>query len=1363
MSAQLLSCLLAVAICFISVHADFVAYSIPNATDGHNERRLAHQYRQKGHNVPVDGFDWFAPWAGSDFLRKKHKPLKLDDGSTLIIYSVAVKTQNSLYMRNFHYYLDAMRNSYSAGLTGTTGSFTHCFVIPEILGNRSAHLLEAFTKSLPKGHSSVILNSAEVYPEKEFPYKLSRQVAYAASHLQLSSYSTFVVLDSTKIGPIYPHYWNETEFPMWTSVYTNSLSDEVRVVGRKLTCPTARAVAPVYAETITPLFEGPIGMDRAAFELASGVGFDVFSSKFVYLVLTSGYNVAALHGQPHGQDWRRWLKKPPLPPTHQYCSTTIPKIAEHPYEGLFVPRKGKLFAGFEKVYLSNLRSNHRQSLSASIVSEHNASKPMETDDRLLVVYAYYEKNAQYKSNLLHFLRTAVYPDAVKGDASLVDYVIIVNGDHTVKFPELNNLKVMLRNNSCLDFGSWGIGLMNRTKSHGHFFVLNASVKGPFLPSWYTAHWSRTMISRLTPERPVIGLSINCPDGVGRGVPHIMSMAMVFDRRAMELAEKKGLFSCVESYQVGLSRESDFSIALLEAGYNLGSMQEAQSLVDYRLLYRDYLNASMPHHSGCVGIDLDIFFKEGWYQGMSPHPLEFVFMKVSRYVNAPAIDFFSNIMMENSRDAVALPSAVLSVPEQPKRKKHLLLMMHSLDMDGAPRLLFEMGAMLIKMDYHVTFAAYTSGALETHIEQIGSSVYMMKQDSGMTLQSLLGSLYFNVDLVIFNTILWATMLHAQPQVRSNRPKYMWLLHENELSEENAIPTTKFWYGLDYPAIRTETKLRLTLQQPDTVTFVADKTRAIWSKFDHGHFETFRGFVLLDEVKKRAEKGLNPNTRPALLSAIGAKEGVFFLTVVGTVCERKGQLLLVQALEDVGMKIFADSGFVLLIIGAPSAVGGRGDSAYYNHVVSYVKGSKILRDRVKFIPFSDDALGYLALSSLHMSVSVAEAFPLNVLEAMALGIPVMVTPAGGSEEAFFNPDVDGFLLPCLVHDKVELGNFMLEKLRRPNKLVQLKTIGLAGQQVVFDRYTAKASQNRLEGLIQRSLYERERGPKGNVCVIVRTYAGHMSDPIFSLKNMLLSLIAQEYPHWTALVVNTDKKPMTGLYSTLAELSDHRIHVVDPPEKPKFEIGSFAPTDRVIHEQCPSDSDWLLVTNGDNYYSPNFLNHLDLKKDVIAYDFYSRYNHILDTRVVGRGCSRFFEIDSVACKQNLLKHWHTDLGSYVINYKRWMLEGRSFISMERDGDGTADGHTAESLVYYQWSVKMVERHADGCLFSHAPNMYYCLNNTYTSTALWNSETMECITDEQEKIELRKKFRPFHMDTLPYDQSLFQDRCMEPRPSIK
>lgn len=92
------------------------------------------------------------------------------------------------------------------------------------------------------------------------------------------------------------------------------------------------------------------------------------------------------------------------------------------------------------------------------------------------------------------------------------------------------------------------------------------------------------------------------------------------------------------------------------------------------------------------------------------------------------------------------------------------------------------------------------------------------------------------------------------------------------------------------------------------------------------------------------------------------------------------------------------------------------------------------------------------------------------------------------------------------------------------------------------------------------------------------------------------------------------------------------------------------------CSRDTEWLIVTNGDNEYAPSLFNHLDAAADdvdLVAFDYYSRYQ-----RSTGPPCYRFSaEPGGPACKRNLLKWCHTDLGANVFSYPRFVGEDRRF----------------------------------------------------------------------------------------------------------
>ncbi len=59
--------------------------------------------------------------------------------------------------------------------------------------------------------------------------------------------------------------------------------------------------------------------------------------------------------------------------------------------------------------------------------------------------------------------------------------------------------------------------------------------------------------------------------------------------------------------------------------------------------------------------------------------------------------------------------------------------------------------------------------------------------------------------------------------------------------------------------------------------------------------------------------------------------------------------------------------------------------------------------------------------------------------------------------------------------------------------------------------------------------------------------------------------------------------------------------------------------LHPACPQDTEWVVVTNGDNLYDPAFLEVLTQPEsdrvDIVAFDYYSRYQRPTG----GRGGSR------------------------------------------------------------------------------------------------------------------------------------------------
>ena len=103
---------------------------------------------------------------------------------------------------------------------------------------------------------------------------------------------------------------------------------------------------------------------------------------------------------------------------------------------------------------------------------NNIDNFSDTNNKYVCIYAYYERNDEYKENLSYFLNNGLLEN--------VDYYIIINGECTVDIPNLNNIKVLKRENKGFDFGAWSYCIKQLTKEYDYYVFLNTSVRGPYL-------------------------------------------------------------------------------------------------------------------------------------------------------------------------------------------------------------------------------------------------------------------------------------------------------------------------------------------------------------------------------------------------------------------------------------------------------------------------------------------------------------------------------------------------------------------------------------------------------------------------------------------------------------------------------------------------------------------------------------------------------------------------------------------------------------------------------------------------------------------------------------------------------------------
>lgn len=143
-----------------------------------------------------------------------------------------------------------------------------------------------------------------------------------------------------------------------------------------------------------------------------------------------------------------------------------------------------------------------------MAAAHDVGRP----DRPLILYAYAE-SANARSNLQFFLK--------KGLHGRADFVFILNGEapEAAKLipRKLPNVRVVQRSNTCYDIGAFGEVLRSQIRVGGgggeergvqlwerykKFITINASIRGPFLPTWSNECWSDAFLRKLTYETKV---------------------------------------------------------------------------------------------------------------------------------------------------------------------------------------------------------------------------------------------------------------------------------------------------------------------------------------------------------------------------------------------------------------------------------------------------------------------------------------------------------------------------------------------------------------------------------------------------------------------------------------------------------------------------------------------------------------------------------------------------------------------------------------------------------------------------------------------------------------------------------------------
>jgi glycosyltransferase involved in cell wall biosynthesis len=207
----------------------------------------------------------------------------------------------------------------------------------------------------------------------------------------------------------------------------------------------------------------------------------------------------------------------------------------------------------------------------------------------------------------------------------------------------------------------------------------------------------------------------------------------------------------------------------------------------------------------------------------------------------------------------------------------------------------------------------------------------------------------------------------------------------------------------------------------------------------------------DLKHIAEEGSHDN-RFADADWTGASH---IITCVGNIRRVKGIDVLIRTAQRVCREL---PGAVFLVAG----------SLYerdYSEEVQTMIQSLGLEKNIKLLGFVEDPVPLLKMSNAFCLLSRSEGFCNALLEAMACGVPSVVTRVGGNPEAISDGE-NGFLVP--VEDDVIAAERLLYLLHNPE---QGARIGENGRNSVQTRFSAEAMIKKLIDVYRDLLAERD----------------------------------------------------------------------------------------------------------------------------------------------------------------------------------------------------------------------------------------------------------------------------------------------------
>jgi glycosyltransferase involved in cell wall biosynthesis/GT2 family glycosyltransferase len=299
------------------------------------------------------------------------------------------------------------------------------------------------------------------------------------------------------------------------------------------------------------------------------------------------------------------------------------------------------------------------------------------------------------------------------------------------------------------------------------------------------------------------------------------------------------------------------------------------------------------------------------------------------------------------------------------KADLLFVSHDLTWSGAPLILLHTARACKDQGHFITVMSPTDGPLRDAF--VAAGVPVIVDPLIMTGHESFAELAREFDCVVASTIFAAPVIRAAKKAAI---PHLWWIHEGKVAEHY---------------IGTDAGLRAALAEANFI--VTPDTR---SSLVYQPFSTNPVRVLFYGI---------PDLAADVRVAVKRADGRTKFLLLGTIEGRKGQLVVLEALEQLPKKILEQIEFK--IVGRPH------DLAIAKQVRAAAENAEYLEYREGVSP--EEAHALIADADVIVSASTDETGPIILMEALALGKPILATNVGGVAELVSDQEAGLFFKP------------------------------------------------------------------------------------------------------------------------------------------------------------------------------------------------------------------------------------------------------------------------------------------------------------------------------------------------------------------